>query len=90
MELLHNEILHCTFEGIADNKKIKKTQFIRQFIILLASAVALMWFGWQREGCGCTFSLQQVRESIKEEIDMTANAVTHQTLVSACGCVQMW
>lgn len=49
-----------------------------------------MWFGWQREGCGCTFSLQQVRESIKEEIDMTANAVTHQTLVSACGCVQMW
>lgn len=48
MELLHNEILHCTFEGIADNKKKqkkKKTQFIRQFIILLASAVALMWFG---------------------------------------------
>lgn len=46
MELLHNEILHCTFEGIADNKKkTKKTQFIRQFIILLASAVALMWFG---------------------------------------------
>lgn len=42
MELLHNEILHCTFEGIADNKK---RQFIRQFIILLVSAVALLWFG---------------------------------------------
>lgn len=47
MELLHNEILHCTFEGIADNNKKQKnkTQFIRQFIILLASAVALMCFG---------------------------------------------
>lgn len=44
MELLHNEILHCTFEGSADNNN-KKTQFIRQFIILLVSAVALMWFG---------------------------------------------
>lgn len=29
---------------IKKNKK-QKTQFIRQFIILLASAVALMWFG---------------------------------------------
>lgn len=29
---------------------------------------------------GGTFSLQLVGESIKEEIDMTANAVTHQTL----------
>lgn len=26
MELLHNEILHCTFEGIADNKKKQKTK----------------------------------------------------------------
>lgn len=43
MELLHNEILHCTFEGIADNKKKQKNK--TQFIILLASAVALMCFG---------------------------------------------
>lgn len=34
------------------------------------------------------FSLQLVRESIKEEIDMTANAVTHQTLVCLCVCVR--
>ena len=33
------------------------------------------------------FSLQLDRESIKEEIDMTANAVTHQTLVCVCVCV---
>ena len=40
------------------------------------------------------FSLQLVRESIKEEINMTANAVTHQTLVClcvrACGCVRTY
>lgn len=95
MELLHNEILHCTFDGIADNKKkTKKQNTIYQTIYytsgFCSGSDVFWWFGWQREGCGCTFSLQQVRESIKEEIDMTANAVTHQTLVSACGCVQMW
>lgn len=31
-------------------------------------------------GGGVTFSLQLVGESIKEEIDMTTNAVTHQTV----------
>lgn len=36
------------------------------------------------------FSLQLVRESIKEEIDMTANAVTHQTLVCLCVCARAW
>lgn len=41
------------------------------------------WFGLAAGG-GCTFSLQLVRESIKEEIDMTANAVTHRTLVCVC------
>lgn len=40
---------------------------------------------------GRTFSLHQVRKSIKEEIDMTANAVTHQSLVCVCGYVRvMW
>jgi len=42
---------------------------------------------WQWEGGGRKFSLQLVRESIKEGINMTANAVTHQTLAFVCVCV---
>lgn len=54
---------------------------------------ALVWTGGESR-VGVPFSLQLVKESIKEEIDMTANAVTHQTPACVCAhlcvCVYAW